>query len=255
MQVRVLGCSGGIGKGRRTSALLVDDDILIDAGTGAGDLSLDELSRIRHVFITHSHLDHIVSLPMLIDNIFDCLVEEKLRVYANTETIAALRQHIFNDVIWPDFSRLPRSGQSVLEFVVIAPGDEVQVGARAVRAVDVSHAVPTLGFCVANDEKVFAFSGDTATNRTLWPVLNDYPRLDALIIEVSFPDRLRELADEAGHYTPSTLAADLEKLAHRPDVWVTAMKPGQEDAIFEELRAALPDRDFRRLQAGAVIEL
>ncbi len=255
MQVKILGCSGGIGKGLRTSALLVDEDILIDAGTGAGDLTLDELSRIRHVFITHSHLDHIVSLPMLIDNIFDCLVEDKLRVYANAETITALRRHIFTDVIWPDFSKLPGSGQSVLEFVVIGPGDVVQVGARAVRAVDVSHAVPTLGFCVANGEKVFAFSGDTATNRTLWPVLNGYDRLDALIIEVSFPDRLQQLAVEAGHYTPSTLAADLRKLVHEPDLWVTAMKPGQEEVIYEELRAALPGRDFNRLQAGAVIEL
>lgn len=255
MQVKVLGCSGGIGKGLRTSALLVDDDILIDAGTGAGDLTLEELSRIRHVFITHSHLDHIVSLPMLVDNIFDCLIEDKLRVYGNAETITALRQHIFNDVIWPDFSKLPRSEQSVLDFVVIAPGDEVQVGVRTVRAVDVSHAVPTLGFCVANGEKVFAFSGDTATNQTLWPVLNGYHRLDALVIEVSFPDRMRKLADEAGHYTPTTLAADLEKLAHQPDIWVTAMKPGQEETIFDELQAALPGRDFKRLLAGAVIEL
>ena len=156
MKVKVLGCSGGIGEGRRTSALLVDDDILIDAGTGVGDLSLDELALIRRVFITHSHLDHIVSLPMLIDNIFDCLVEDKLRVYANAHTIAALRAHVFNDVIWPDFSKLPHAAHSVLEFVTIEPDDEVVIGARTVRAVDVTHAVPALGFCVDNEEKVFA---------------------------------------------------------------------------------------------------
>ena len=44
MKLRVLGCSGGIG-GRhlRTTSLLVDNDILIDAGTGVGDVSLAEL--------------------------------------------------------------------------------------------------------------------------------------------------------------------------------------------------------------------
>lgn len=255
MQVKILGCSGGIGEGLRTSALLVDHDILIDAGTGVGDLSLDELSAIRHVFVTHSHLDHIVSLPMLIDNIFDRLVNDSLRVYGNAATLQALRAHIFNDVIWPDFTRLPSPGASVLQLVEIAPGDEIVIGSRTVRAVDVSHAVPTLGFCVANGERVFAFSGDTATNKTLWPVLNSYRRLDALIIEVSFPDRLKELAEVAGHYTPSSVAADLEKLNHQPEIWVTAMKPGEEQSIFEELQAVLPGRSFNILRSGTVLEL
>ena len=31
MRIRVLGCSGGIGAGARTSAMLVDNDVLIDA--------------------------------------------------------------------------------------------------------------------------------------------------------------------------------------------------------------------------------
>ena len=255
MQVRVLGCSGGIGAGHRTSSLLIDNDILIDAGTGVGDLPLDELAAIRHVFITHSHLDHIVSLPMLIDTIFDELVGERLKVYANEETITALREHIFNDVIWPDFARLPSPAAPVLEFVRIEPGDEVVLGSRTLRAVDVSHAVPTLGFCVANGEKVFAFSGDTQTNQTLWPVLNSYERLDVLIIEVSFPDRLLELAREAGHYTPSTVAADLAKLDHKPAIWVTAMKPGEEDNIVAELAEVLPDTALHRLQTGTVLEL
>ncbi|MDH3590198.1 MAG: MBL fold metallo-hydrolase, partial [Gammaproteobacteria bacterium] len=91
MRVRVLGCSGGIGQGLRTTSILIDDDILIDAGTGVGDLCLDALSRIRHVFITHSHLDHIVSLPMLIDYNFKRLLTDPLRVYANRQTIDALR--------------------------------------------------------------------------------------------------------------------------------------------------------------------
>ncbi|MDH3646139.1 MAG: 3',5'-cyclic-nucleotide phosphodiesterase [Gammaproteobacteria bacterium] len=255
MRVRILGCSGGIGQGLRTSSILVDGDILIDAGTGVGDLDLADLSRVRHVFITHSHLDHIVSLPMLVDTIFDQLVGEPLKVYANSQTIGALRKHIFNDVIWPDFCSLPSAENPVLEFVEIQAGDVVEIGARSMRAIAVEHAVPTLGFCVANGAKVFAFSGDTTTNKTLWPVLNSYERLDVLVIEVSFPDRLADLARESGHYTPSTFAADLLNLKHTPDVWVTAMKPGEEELIYAEVMAALPDRGVQCLQSGTVFEL
>lgn len=255
MRVKILGCSGGIGRGLRTSSILVDDDILIDAGTGVGDLELDALYPIRHVFITHSHLDHIVSLPMLIDNIFERLINEPLKVYANKETIEALQAHIFNDVIWPDFSQLPNAENPVLRFVEIEAGDVIDIGSRSLRAIDVEHSVPTLGFCVANGEKVFAFSGDTMTNKTLWPVLNDYENVDLLVIEVSFPDRLAELAHVSGHYTPKTFAADLLKLEHEPDIWVTAMKPGEEEAIYTEVQQALPDRDINRLQIGTVFEL
>ena len=255
MRVRVLGCSGGIGRGLRTSSILIDDDILIDAGTGVGDLELASLDPIRHVFITHSHLDHIVSLPLLVDNIFEELVSTPLKVYANRQAIDALRQHIFNDVIWPDFTCLPNAERPVLEFIEINAGDVIQIGEREMRAVQVEHSVPTLGFCVANGEKVFAFSGDTMKNKTLWPVLNSYKNVDLLVIEVSFPDRLAELARDSGHYTPSTFAEDLLKLNHDPDIWVTAMKPGEEDVIYAEVVEALPDHDVQALRTGRVFEL
>ena len=94
MRIRILGCSGGIGAGSRTSAMLIDDDVLIDAGTGIGDLSLDEMQAIRHVFLTHAHLDHIAGLPMLADNVFDPDFEVPLTVYALEETLRALQEHV-----------------------------------------------------------------------------------------------------------------------------------------------------------------
>jgi ribonuclease BN (tRNA processing enzyme) len=107
MKVRILGCSGGIG-GRhlRTTSMLVDHDILIDAGTGVADLSLAELAMIDHVFITHSHLDHIASLPLMIDSIAD-MRDKPLTVYATDSTLEILKNHIFNWAIWPDFSEIP----------------------------------------------------------------------------------------------------------------------------------------------------
>lgn len=255
MRIRVLGCSGGIGLGLRTTSLLLDEQILIDAGTGVGDLTLAELRGIRHIFLTHSHLDHVAGLPLFLDSVFDDLKNTPLTVYASAVTIDALRKHIFNWVIWPDFTALPSAENPVVRFQEITAGERVKIGAVALRAVDVHHSVPSLGFCIEQGDKVFAFSGDTMTNKTLWPVLNDYPNLDVLVMEVSFPDAQHELAAKSMHYTPRTLAADLKNLKHDPAIWVTAMKPGAEDEIFAEIRAALPDRALKRMQRGEIFEL
>ena len=255
MRVKILGCSGGIGDGLRTSAMLVDDDILIDAGTGVGDLGLGELQSIRHVFLTHSHLDHIAGLPLLVDAVFAVRRSEPLAVYARPETIEAMRAHIFNDVIWPDFTRLPSDDDAVMRFHPIAPEDRRKLGERTVLGVDVCHSVPALGFCVECDGKVFAFSGDTMTNKSLWPVLNRYRQLDVLVVEVSFPNSQEQLADVAGHYCPRTLAADIRQLKHDPEIWVTAMKPGEDENILRELGAALPRMSVQPLRAGHIFEL
>ena len=66
MRIEVLGCSGGIGDDRHSTSFLIDDDILLDAGSGAMRLTRAAMARIDHVFITHSHLDHILSLPLLL---------------------------------------------------------------------------------------------------------------------------------------------------------------------------------------------
>ena len=253
MRIRVLGCSGGIGAGARTSAMLVDNDVLIDAGTGIGDLSLADLDSIRHVFLTHAHLDHIAGLPMLVDRIFEEDLETPLTVYAREETLRAVRDHLFNDVIWPDFSKLPSPEKPMLRFEVCGPGDTVTIGHRDFYAVDVRHSVPSLGFTVRNSGGAFAVSGDTRSNETLWPVLNACDDLRVLVIEVSFPNEMAELAIQAGHYTPQTLTADLERLQHSPAIWLTGMKPGEEMRILEQVRRAAPEKDIRMLVAGTLI--
>ncbi|MDJ0916215.1 MAG: 3',5'-cyclic-nucleotide phosphodiesterase [Woeseiaceae bacterium] len=253
MRIRILGCSGGIGAGSRTSALLVDDDVLIDAGTGIGDLSLDDLDAIRHVFLTHAHLDHIAGLPMLVDSIFHEDFEVPLTVYARKETLAAVQAHLFNDVIWPDFRKIPNPDNPILRFETLAPGDRVQLGKRHFNAVDVTHSVPSLGFTVQNSKGAFAISGDTRTNQTLWPALNAVEDLRLLVIEVSFPDELEALATEAGHYCPKTMTRDLKKLRHDPDIWITGMKPGSEDLILDQVIQAAPDKKIQMLSRGTVL--
>mgnify|MGYP001823633725 CR=1 FL=1 len=253
MRIRILGCSGGIGAGVRTSAILVDDDVLIDAGTGIGDLELRDLDSIRHVFLTHSHLDHVAGLPMLVDRIFDENFDVPLTVYAGKETLRALQDHLFNDVIWPDFAKLPSPGNPMLQYRTCSPGDAVEVAGRKFSAVEVRHTVPTLGFTVQNSHGAFAVSGDTKSNATLWPVLNACDDLRVLVIEVSFPDELGDLAFQAGHYTPKTLTADLELLRHTPQIWLTGMKPGEEETILDQVRRAAPERDIQMLSRGTVL--
>lgn len=253
MRIRVLGCSGGIGADARTTAMLVDNDVLIDAGTGIGDLELSDLDSIRHVFLTHAHLDHIAGLPMLADRVFDEEAAEPLTVYAREETLQALRDHLFNDVIWPDFARLPSPEKPMLRYHVCSPGDTVTIDHRDFYAVDVMHSVPSLGFTVQNSGGAFAVSGDTKSNETLWPVLNTCDDLRVLVIEVSFPNEMAALAAEAGHYTPKTLTDDLKRLHHEPEIWLTGMKPGAEKEIFEQVKEAAPDKNIRMLSRGTIL--
>ncbi len=233
--------------------MLIDDDVLIDAGTGIGDLGLSDLDSIRHVFLTHAHLDHIAGLPMLADRIFDENFETPLTVYAREETLRAIKDHLFNGVIWPDFAKLPSAARPMLRYHVCSPGDTITIGHRNFYAVDVMHSVPSLGFTVQNSGGVFAVSGDTKTNETLWPVLNSCHDLKVLVIEVSFPDEMGNLAADSGHYTPKTLTDDLQRLQHEPEIWLTGMKPGEESKIYEQVLKAAPDKNIQMLSRGTVL--
>lgn len=250
MQVRVLGCSGGISAGARTASLLIDGELLLDAGTGVGDLALEELRGIRAVLLTHSHLDHIASLPLFLDTVFDTPRDEPIVVYARSETIAALREHIFNWVIWPDFTKLPSPENPMLRFEAFEPDETRNIGRLRASAVEVEHTVPSQGYVIEASSRAFAVSGDTGTNKTLWARLNATENLAALVVEVSFPNEMATLARESGHYVPDTMAADLELLEHEPDIWLNAMKPGDESRILTQVQRALPGRVVRMLETG-----
>lgn len=254
MQLRVLGCSGGVGKGLRTTSLLLDDDVLIDAGSGVGDLSLDEMARIRHVFLTHSHLDHIAFIPLLIDSIFD-RCETPLIIHGQAETLQALQQHIFNWVIWPDFNKLPTPQRPVMQYEVMKPGPAVTLAGRSLEMIPVAHAVPAVGYRIACAGGAVAFSGDTSTNDSFWRGLNAHERLDVLIVETAFANADHAISRLAKHYCPSLLAEDLKKLRHRPQIYITHNKPGEEDVIIAECRQTLAEYHIRSLNSGDVITL
>jgi ribonuclease BN (tRNA processing enzyme) len=147
MKVRVLGCSGAIAKGCRTTAFLIDANLLIDAGTGVGDLTLDEMQGVDHVLLTHSHLDHVAALPLMVDAIA-AQRQVPLQVYALRETLAALKTHVFNDVMWPDFTRIPTRHAPFIQFCEVAVGQVLQVGDKWVEVMSAAHSVPAAGYAV-----------------------------------------------------------------------------------------------------------
>ncbi|MDQ7015722.1 MAG: 3',5'-cyclic-nucleotide phosphodiesterase, partial [Gammaproteobacteria bacterium] len=178
---------------------MVDDDILIDAGTGVGDLRLEEMRLLRHVFLTHSHLDHIMSLPPLVDTLFEDLATESLLVYSQQTTLDTLKKHIFNWLIWPDFSLLPTEEKPVMRYREQAIGEVVALGQREVDMIEVNHVIPGVAYYISDGEHALCFSGDTTSNDTLWLALNQKPHLDLLLIECGFPEANRDLALLAQH--------------------------------------------------------
>jgi ribonuclease BN (tRNA processing enzyme) len=254
MQIRVLGCSGGIGQGLRTTALLLDQDVLIDCGSGAGDLTLDELRKIRHIFLTHGHLDHIAFIPFLVDSVFDALVNNPLTIHLLAETLEMLQQHIFNRKIWPDFARLPDEANPVIRYEVIVPGQQITLEGRSFEPIPVTHTQPAVGYRVQAGGRSFAFSGDTRSTDRFWEVLNGYPDLDILVVECAYADHETLLSEVAGHHRPSTLATDLGKLTHHPTLYITHQKPGEEAQIMQELSELISGRQPRMLERGQILQ-
>lgn len=236
--------------------MLVDHDVLIDCGSGAGDLTLDELGGIRHIFLTHGHLDHIAFIPFLVDSAFDALVGNPITIHLQKETLEMLRQHIFNWQIWPDFAKLPDESNPVIRYEVITPGQQIELEGRTFEAIPVTHTQPAVGYRIqAAGGGALAFSGDTRNTDRFWQVLNSYPRLDVLIVECAYADHEVALSQIAGHHRPSTLAKDLRKLDHQPVLYITHQKPGEEAQIMRELSALVDGREPLMLQRGQVFNL
>ncbi len=236
MRLRVLGCSGGIGGNLRTTSFAVDHDMLIDAGTGVGELSLIELSRIDHIFITHSHMDHICGLPLLLDSVRG-LRDRPVNIYATGDTLEILKKHVFNWQIWPDFAVIPNAEEPVMRYREIALGETLDLQGRKITAIPAVHTVPAVGFHLDSGQGSLVFSGDTFINNDLWTVVNRIENLRYLIIETAFSDDEIELARLSKHLCPGLLAAELEKYTGSAQIYITHLKPDEVDLIMGEVSA------------------
>lgn len=241
MKLRVLGCSGGIGGNLRTTSFLLDHDVLIDAGTGVNELSLTELSVIDHIFITHSHLDHIACMPLLIDSV-GFMRDHPLTVYVTEETLEILRAHVFNWKVWPDFTRIPNAENPYMRFQTIAVGETVDLGGRRITPIPAVHTVPAVGFLLDSGDESLLFSGDTTTNDALWDVANRTENLRYLIIETAFSDNEKEIAILSKHLFPSMLAEELLKFRGDAEVFITHLKPGEVELTMRQIEKAVHGR-------------
>ncbi len=253
MKIKVLGCSGGIGGDQYTTALLVDDDILIDAGTGVSRLSMEALARIDHVFITHSHMDHITSIPLMVDTVAR-MRDKPLVLHATEATLGILRRHIFNWEIWPDFSRIPTATAPYMRYETIAIGKPVQIGERRITALPANHAVPAVGYQLDSGTASLVFTGDTTINDPFWEIVNGIGNLRYLIIETAFSNKEREIAVLSKHLCPSMLQEELTKLKRPAEIYITHLKPGEDALIMREIDACIGDYQARRLVNDQVFE-
>jgi ribonuclease BN (tRNA processing enzyme) len=271
MILNVLGCSGSIAAGCKTTSFLLDDDILIDAGTGVGDLTLEALARIDHIVISHSHLDHVLSIGLLADCVMrvrDLPKRGPIQVHALAETLSALRSHIFNGVIWPDFTRLPSAEQPMLELVPFVVGDLLELKGKRIEVLSASHTVPAVGFAVecsavsnasssearVEDPGWWVFTGDTGPNPLLWERLRGM-KVAHLIIETAFSDEERQLARISRHLCPAALGHELAQLAGSVDVHITHIKPGEMEAVMSEIGRLRSPHRIHALAAGQLMHL
>lgn len=253
MKLRVLGCSGGIGGGMRTTSLLIDDDILIDAGTGVGDLSLEDLTKINHIFITHSHLDHVACIPLLVDTV-GSLRDTPISVYATPATLDILKEHLFNWKMWPDFTRIPNLQTPFMRYETLAVGRTVTLDGRCITPVPANHVVPTVGYHLDSGKGSLVFTGDTTTNDALWVAVNQITNLKYLLIETAFCNRDKDIAMASKHLCPSMLAEELGKLTQTAEIFITHLKPGEADLTMREIYEAAAKYSPKMLENDMVFE-
>lgn len=218
------------------TSLLINDDLLIDAGSAGFSLSLEEISRIRHIFISHAHMDHIASLPSLLDACLGMGVKPP-EIWANAHTIQMLRQMIFNNQVWPDFLSITRpDGQPLVSIHEIHDNEPIHIDHTCITPVPVHHVIPTHGFIIESSDTTILISSDTGPTDAIWEQANQKERLDAVLLEVSFTNSMQSLARRACHLTPELFGLELAKIrGHRPKVLAVHLKPWLRENIVKEL--------------------
>lgn len=263
MKIRVLGCYGGeLHEGmahdhsasRNTCGFLINDTLMVDAGTISASLSLSDLVKLRHVLLSHIHLDHVKGLPFLADNLFG-MISEPIQILATQPVLDSLHAHVFNDHVWPDFTKLPSTKDPTFTLVPLKADVPHPVGDFMVTSVEVNHIVPAVGFLISQGGSSILYSGDTGETEKIWEVAANTPSLKAVFIETSFPDHQKDLALVSGHLTPRLLAQEFRKIG-KPTIplYIYHMKPRYLNEIKEDFRK-LKMHHVTLLEDGAVLTI
>jgi ribonuclease BN (tRNA processing enzyme) len=245
LKIKVIGSANGPGERHQyLLSYVCNQTVAIDAGCIGMITPLAEQSRIKHVFLTHSHLDHTASLPQFLDNVYspgpDCP-----NVYAHPATLESLRSDFFNERVWPDLERLSRDESPFLRLVPVLDSQATSVDGLTVTAVELLHVVPTFAYTISDGTSTVAIVSDTSPSERIWEVLNGLPKLDALFLEVSFPNSMRWVADKAMHLTPKTFGEELAKLRRSVRTLAVHVKPAFRASVLQEVADLhLPQVEF-----------
>lgn len=252
MRLQVLGCSGAEMPGHNPPALLLEETILLDAGTVTGVLDEKAQGKLRHIFITHAHLDHVRAIPSLADNLILRHGEEPVRVHGLERVLQILQRHLLNDNVWPDFTELPSTDTPVLAYDPMPPNVWKEVDGFRVMAVPVNHSVPACGFVLERGGTVLVYTGDTGPTEAIWKVNG---QVNAAVVEVSFPNEMTAMALKTGHLSPELLGGELGKMSTRPErLLITHLKPQYEKEIQDQIgRLGFPSVHY--LKEGDIIDL
>jgi ribonuclease BN (tRNA processing enzyme) len=238
MKLRIIGPYGGEAPGAFLNCFLLDETILLDAGSVCHVLDQAEQGKIRHVLLSHAHLDHISSLPHMAVSVFG-LDTDPVQIHGLKPCLDTLTNHIMNNEVWPDFTKINRpNGKRVFELSELEEGRDNKVDDLVVKPVLVRHPVPTAGMIVTRQGQSIAYSADTGTTDEFWDAVSEAPNLRALIVEVSFPNALQKLADITGHLTAMDLNKELKKV-RRPlnvPIIIFGVKPEHEKVIRQEIK-------------------
>jgi cAMP phosphodiesterase len=235
MKLRVLGAFGSAGIDQKPSAFLVNDRVLVDAGTVAGALTVPEQLAIKHAVISHVHLDHVVGLAFLTDTLSSCGEERSVMVTGIAPVVDALRDSVFNNLVWPNFAAIPSREAPVVRYRTLAEDVAQPVEDLWVTPVAVSHSVPAAGFIVHDGGRGFVYSGDTGPTDALWKAMREQRGLGAVVLECAFPNRLGTLAERSKHMTPALIQRELDKLPPDVPIWIFHIKPPFYEETAEEL--------------------
>lgn len=235
MEVRVLGCYGSQIPGFTTSSFLVGDSLLLDAGSVTSKLSLEEQAGIRSILVSHAHIDHTKDILFLSENALR-RDSQTIQVLSTKKVVKSIKKHLLNWEIWPDFTRLPNAKNPLVQLKIIPVGKLFSVEGRRVLAFRSNHTVAAVGFGIEGDEGWLLYSGDTGPNPGMWKVANSLQNLKVIIVDVSFPNEMEELARVSGHLTPRMLESDIASLVHREvKIFASHMKPPHQDVLAREL--------------------
>ncbi len=252
MHIRVLGAYGGSTPRHRQTSFLIDGTVALDAGALTESLSLEDQAHVRAILVTHSHMDHVASLPFLVENVFG-RVAGPIEVVAPPEVAESLQRHLFNDDLWPDFTRIPTHLLPTVTFRPVEPLVPFTVGNLTALAVPVTHVVPTCGYVISDGARSVVFSSDTGPTEKLWEVVRRTENLKAIFVECSFPDEMANIAEVSRHLTPATLRREMEKFPPGVPVNLYHMKPPTLPALRAQV-AALADPRVRLLADDDVLD-